>query len=521
MKKLKIMKFNKIQIILLAILVIGVFFRLYLTSGGNFIFHMDVARDYVDVREMIVNANLRLIGPTSAIDGVYTGPFWYYILGVVFMLTGGDPYAGVVFMILSWAIGGFFLIKITQRWGMWASLESLLIWSGSNILMLDTSYSFHPSLIPFYTPLFIYLFEKYLISKSLFFAVSSFFLAGLFFNFEMNFGIFIPFILILGIILTKNQLLFKTRNFWLGVGGYLVMLSPQILFELSHKFVMTNALIAYVTTPKVGQNSNIVNRFWELTDKFYQTLIPTFLNSEALTKTFLVLIVFSLFLVIKKRELFQDKALLILILFLVVPFTGYIFLPVTVNSWHLGGIVATTTLLMGFVIYKLSLIKGIGFLISFILIFFIACISIFNSIKFYKDSLAPNNDPSQFKNELFAVDYVYQKAEGKNFKVYAYLPSVYDYPYQYIFWWRGLDKYNYLPKDYAYLPDKPEYIKNKHLFMGKIKDSDSGLIFLVMEPDSSMPERRDAWKGNFAHLPFISSEKLGPIEIEIREDGDY
>ena len=68
----------KINIVILLILVVGVVYRLVLTSGGNFLFNMDNARDMVDVREMIELKKPRLIGPTSAIEGLYNGPAWYF-----------------------------------------------------------------------------------------------------------------------------------------------------------------------------------------------------------------------------------------------------------------------------------------------------------------------------------------------------------------------------------------------------------------------------------------------------------
>src|SRR5688500_6304605 len=48
-----------------------------------------------------------------------------------------------------------------------------------------------------------------------------------------------------------------------------------------------------------------------------------------------------------------------------------------------------------------------------------------------------NGGNSFLRNELAAIDLVYKKADGKNFKVYTYMPSVYDFPYQYLFWWHG------------------------------------------------------------------------------------
>ena len=101
---------NKNTKIILLFLLVGVLYRLVLTANGNFLFIMDNARDMVDVREMVTLHKPRLTGPTSAIEGLFNGPFWYYLLAVPFILSGGNPYASILMEIVLWAIGGFFLL---------------------------------------------------------------------------------------------------------------------------------------------------------------------------------------------------------------------------------------------------------------------------------------------------------------------------------------------------------------------------------------------------------------------------
>ena len=74
---------------IIIILIIGIIYRLSLISNGSFLFNMDNARDMVDVREMVVLHKFRLTGPTSAIEGFFNGPGWYYLLAIPFLLSGG------------------------------------------------------------------------------------------------------------------------------------------------------------------------------------------------------------------------------------------------------------------------------------------------------------------------------------------------------------------------------------------------------------------------------------------------
>src|ERR1700730_13842609 len=59
--------------LILGLLVFGLIYHILLTWGGNFIFHIDSARDMLDVREMVVLHHPRLIGPTAGIDGLFSG----------------------------------------------------------------------------------------------------------------------------------------------------------------------------------------------------------------------------------------------------------------------------------------------------------------------------------------------------------------------------------------------------------------------------------------------------------------
>src|SRR5258708_17571501 len=98
------------------LIIIGLIFRLFITQNGSFLFNQDNARDLVDVREMVVLKDFRLIGPNSSIDGLFQGVWWYYILSVPFILSQGNPYSEIILMILLWSVGAYYLFKLSFRW---------------------------------------------------------------------------------------------------------------------------------------------------------------------------------------------------------------------------------------------------------------------------------------------------------------------------------------------------------------------------------------------------------------------
>ncbi|MDO8573668.1 MAG: hypothetical protein Q7R77_02860 [Candidatus Daviesbacteria bacterium] len=505
---------NRTTFIILLILLAGAAFRLITSSNGNFLFNMDNARDMVGVRGMVVLHKFRLIGPTTAIEGLSNGPAWYYLLAIPFLISGGDPYASIIMEIIFWAAGGFFLLKLVKAWSIWLIFPIGAIWVSSNYILLASAYAFNPNPIILLTPLLIYLLVKYLENEKAIYGISAWFLGGLFFNFEMNFGIFIPLIILISIIAVKKLFLLKQKSFWLGLGFFILTLLPQIIFDLKHEFLMSRAIMRHLSE-NVGGNFNFLESFRSISLSFFDTFLATLMNNRLLTLIILILAIPAL---LKKGK---DQVILVSLIFIVVPFLGYLILPVTVNPWHLGAEMAALLVLIAYLLKEL--IKGNNFkkiiAISLSGTFIIFAFgNIFQSVDNYMNK--PNIDPSLLKNEIAAIDYVYRKARGQNFKVYTYLPSIYDYPYQYLFWWYGQKNYGYLPIDYAYAPNKPEYISNKIAFSATEdqikKRTNSGLVFLIKEPNQNYT--RFGWEGDFIKLKSISKEMIGPLEIEIMKE---
>ncbi len=499
---------NKLVLIILAI---GIIYRLALTWNGNFLFNMDNGRDMVDVRELVEVGKLRLTGPTSAIEGFYNGPAWYYLLAVPYAISGGDPYSAILMEITLWAIGGFFLLKIVSLWGKHLVLPVGALWVSSDYIVLTNLYAFNPNPVTLLTPFFIYLLYKFLKTEKLKFSILTFFLGGLFFNFEMNFGIFVIPIVLASIFLTRKFYFIKNGNFWIGFLFFILCILPQILFDLRHNFIMTKSVINYLSSNPAA-SYGFAQRLQLITKSFFDVFSATLMNHKTFS-----LIVLALSIPIFIRFLKEkDKKLIALICLSIifVPFILYLFIPVSVNPWHLGGFAAAAVLFTGWIIHRTWNFNFFGKIIAVFVTTLLVFFALSNIFKFFtRDFGRPSMDPSLYKNEISAIDYVYKYADGKNFKVYAYLPSVYDYPYQYLFWWYGKKNYGYIPGEYAYSPNKPQYISNKDKFEGR-KDNFSGLVFLIKEPDRI--KMRQAWENDYKNMEFILKEIVGPLEVEVR-----
>src|SRR5258708_78690 len=161
---------KKIDWLIICILALGLIYRLLVTSGGNFVFYIYSARDMLQVRELVVLHHLPLIGQTTGINGLFTGPLWFYILAVPFILSGGDPYANIILMNVFWFIGGYLLLSIMRKRGMIGFITTAALWICSNYLLLDSVYAFNPNPVTFFIPIYIFCLAKYIETGRLRFA---------------------------------------------------------------------------------------------------------------------------------------------------------------------------------------------------------------------------------------------------------------------------------------------------------------------------------------------------------------
>lgn len=134
----------------------------------------------------------------------------------------------------------------------------------------------------------------------------------------------------------------------------------------------------------------------------------------------------------------------------------------------------------------------------------------------YQEYFRPSDDPSLLTNEIKAVDWVYQKSDNQGFYVYSYLPSVYDYPYQYLFWWYGLKKYGFTPCEYATFPGAPGSFIPHHKYYQQPPKACANFRFLIIEPDKNEILRSE-WLGEVRKgTTLIEETTAGRIKIEKR-----
>lgn len=133
----------------------------------------------------------------------------------------------------------------------------------------------------------------------------------------------------------------------------------------------------------------------------------------------------------------------------------------------------------------------------------------------YQAYLEVSDNPSLLYNQLSVIDSLYQESRSQGFAAYNYTDTFYDYPYQYLFWWYGKQKYGYLPCEYANYPLSPKelYIPGYNLYLEPKRDCDR-LKFLIIQSKTNGQDNY-SWPERFrAFHQLEKTIQVGQIRLE-------
>lgn len=491
------------------VLAISLYLKVLPVLNYNFPFTMDQARDMLDIRHIIELRNPTLIGPTTSINGVFLGPFYYYFNLLPYIVSGGDPAALTYWNILWYAIGAGLLFWFFYKKDIVFALVGSVIYMMAPAFFYSSRFFWNANPMPYMTVFYILSLFSFFRKQSYLGAAILGLIAGLSMQVEAAFGvIFLPFFLVFGIIYRA-----KLKFLAVGLATFGLTLVPQILFELRNNFVMSKTFLSEISGASqiLGEKlpigkvfENHLNTYIDFCNQILE--LPYNLSSILVGVSFGYLLYLAI-----KKILDKEYRLLFMICsgFILFSFSFYMLYHYPIKGWYLLGLRVPYIILIALFLTNIFNIKKYGYIFKSGIIVLLA-LSFFltytDQSRFILKDQERSGDKSTLRNELEAIDWVYQKAGGQGFKAFNYIPSVYDYPYQYLYWWHGTNKYGYQPETLSYLEGVPEYIDDNDQFYNLKKPAgEDPLIFLIYEKDENL-DRRAAWLGNFTK--FCTVEKV-------------
>jgi len=486
-------KFKFEHFVLTLILIVSAFFRLFrlnLLLG----FWYDQGRDALVIWDLIHHGKFFLIGPVTGIEGIFLGPFYYYLLTPFYWLGRGNPVtaaAGLVWI----TIGAIFLLYFLTRkiYGRQTGLLVAFLYGFSYNLVLFSRWLANPNPLPFFTLLALLCLHEFINNHTSLFLILYSFLIGLCLQLEAASAIFfLPATLIILILERK-----KLTNFKILIYSFLafyITLVPQVLFNFRHQGILLSAFRRFLIEEKsfsLTLSQIIKLRLSTYYDSFFSKLIPV--NNWL---RLAVLVLFFLLFFLFRKKIF-NKGGKFLFIWLIVPIIGFFFYRGNygyVWDYYFSGAQPAFFILFsaGLVFFWRKNLIGKIIVGSFLIVFL--CLNI-RSLKNYHQTGIGITLRAQKK----AIDWIYQDAGSQDFNVDIYVPPQIFCSYSYLFRWYGQEKYGREPET--------KLLEN---------------LYTLEEPDTEHPQFLSAWlKRQDTIGKIIKEYSWGDITVQKRERVKY
>ena len=431
---------KKAEIFLVAIiLTVAGLLRLPPIAQGFFAFTYDQGRDLLAAKEIVADKNFTLIGPTTGLMGIFYGPWWYYFLALLFLISKNPITITLIFGLIGIVTVGaiYFLTKrITKNSLVSASLATTV--AMSQAFNTTSSQIWNPSLVhPLMT---VYIFSLYQIFQKA--TLIWFFVLGLssgfIFDTEAAFGIMLITSTVAAPFIFKKQFMNKkSLMFFLGI---IIVLAPRIIFEIRHDFLMTKTLINW--SSEINQNNmNLIQRFISRLDQFFLIFAQTFSQSNKLLAIpLLVLITVSA--VTVRKKIGKDKFFKFLILTLFIIYAGFSFYPESVWDYYLIGLPVIFIIIFAILVKHLIMKNKI---LTYAILL-IATVVGFNQRLLSPFSITWQGDGAIYKNQKAVIEDIKEDLKG-DYSLHVYTPARFDYPFDYLVWLYHQTGRIDLPKD--------------------------------------------------------------------------
>jgi len=464
--------YEKILIFLFTlILVLSGYIRFAQVKNYNSALTYDQSRDLLDLRVLAGFHDFQISGPTTSITGLNLGPYYYFFNLPAFWLGQGDPQYLVNWNVLMFLITSIIIFRFFYKKNFMLGFFISIIFLLAPQLFSITRYFWNANAVVYFIVFYFLGLWNYLEKKDKKSALIWGITAGLVIQFEAAFGSVCVAYSILIVILSKNIKIIK--NYFMGLLPWFL---PQLAFEVKHKFRMTKLFLGIFdgSNPILGEKVPIGRVLSLHVNKIFSYFEGQFMLPYGVGFILLILAFFLIF--TNKKFRYFGKYFLGFIIFALFFYT--LIYHHELKSWYLEGVRIWYCFVLGTAIVSLKKYKKIFF--SLLIIFLI--INLFKTIvdqSVYIKNRSVSDDPKNTANLIKNIDWVYNKLKGEGFRAYSYVPEVYDYPHQYLYWWYGNKKYGYMPEAVSYsLETVPEYVRLQNIFYKNNKPAENKIALI-------------------------------------------
>lgn len=491
--KTEIKTHKLVYFILFLILAFSAFFRLF-RLHDLLGFWFDQGRDALIIWDLLRYGKFFLIGPVTGIEGIFLGPFYYYLIAPFYWLGGGSPV--FVAAALAWlTVAAIFLIYTlaAKIYGRGVGLLAAFIYGFSYGLVTFSRWLANPNPLPFFTLIALILLYKFIVSHNSLFIILYSFVIGLCLQLEAASAVwFLPSTLV--VLVWQRKIFRKPLMLLFAFLAFFVTLLPQIVFNLRHDGILVDAFKRFLISEKsfgLSLAQTVRLRLVTYYDVFFGKLFPAISWLRLVT-----LALFSAGLVLFRKKIFTLGGKLLFIWFLV-PLIGFFFYRGNhgyVWDYYFTGFIPAFAILLAAVFYHIIKKHLVGkVLVGGLLIVFAA-----TNLKMIKN-YHQTGIGITLKAQLWAIDWIYKDAGEEDFNVDVYVPPQIYFSYSYLLRWYGKGKYGKEPNT--------NQVKN---------------LYTLAEPDGEHPQFLQNWLERQDKIGrIVKTDSWGDITVHKRERQIY
>lgn len=486
-----------VNIVIFVILVLALLVRVY-RIDQLLGFYYDQGRDALVIWDFWKNGKFFLIGPTTGIEGVFRGPWYYWLIAPFYILGKGNPVWPSVFLSLTSVLAVFLSFKIAKRLaGVWAGTIAAVVGSLSLNLVYASRWLSNPTPMLLISMVFVYSLFWVLDGKKRAWILAAF-MAGM----AMQFGSAAEVFYFLGMAVFMVYLFVKDRkklpNLKIVVFSAVALgatFAPQIFFDLRHQGILRGTISRFLFSEGSFNLS-----FWEIVrirlPFYYDVFISKLFHLPGGVKAAFALIL-SVATVLKIKTILKNKHFVLILVLLISPMLGMMFFQGNygnVYDYYFTGYYLIFVVFFASVLGLFS--KSLWGKIVILTFLFLFLKDNLPAVRNYVVSGVDGPTTIAFGNEKQALDWIYQNAKGRDFNIDVYVPPVIPYAYEYLFKWYGGTRYSREP----------------------LEEKQISLLYTLYEVDPPHPERLEAWLKRQATIGRVEEEKAyGGIVVQRRK----